>query len=209
MVHLLRRVTGLIACWIVLIALAKSINVYWLPLLYCVAVTALEGIFCLGRLYIDAHVVWYLTALDAQGWFIRWIHLLCQKLSVFVSHLFRIVHMARHKRVTSTNIRHQFFRPCPHGRLRDIHYRYSCSHTMAKAIQSRLSCSPVRSTNASFCLGFLLSTIQNPRVSTHLSHSTCGDTRSICCYSDYPCGETRCNPTVRQLSCWCFRSHMV
>ncbi|KZP19972.1 hypothetical protein FIBSPDRAFT_700653, partial [Athelia psychrophila] len=43
--------SGTLSCWVVLIALARTINIWWLPLLYCSVVTALEGIFCLGMIY--------------------------------------------------------------------------------------------------------------------------------------------------------------
>lgn len=42
-------VPGTLACWVVVIAMAKSINIWWLPLIYGFTLTALEGIFCLGE----------------------------------------------------------------------------------------------------------------------------------------------------------------
>ncbi|KZP19975.1 hypothetical protein FIBSPDRAFT_932566 [Athelia psychrophila] len=44
-------VSGTLACWAVLITLARTINIYWFPFLYCSMITALEGIFCLGMVY--------------------------------------------------------------------------------------------------------------------------------------------------------------
>ena len=41
---------GTFATWFVLWLMAKAINCYWLPILYCVGLTILEGIFCLGEL---------------------------------------------------------------------------------------------------------------------------------------------------------------
>ncbi|KZP07405.1 hypothetical protein FIBSPDRAFT_939522 [Athelia psychrophila] len=42
---------GTVATWFVLWFLGKTINTYWLPILYCVGLTILEGIFCLGMIY--------------------------------------------------------------------------------------------------------------------------------------------------------------
>lgn len=52
----LRRVAfaGTIATWVVLTILAQSINIYWLPMMYCIGLTLLEGIFCLGMTTISA-----------------------------------------------------------------------------------------------------------------------------------------------------------
>ncbi|KZP19984.1 hypothetical protein FIBSPDRAFT_700257, partial [Athelia psychrophila] len=42
---------GTVASWFVLWCLGKVTNTYWLPILYCVGLTVLEGIFCLGMIY--------------------------------------------------------------------------------------------------------------------------------------------------------------
>jgi hypothetical protein len=39
--------------WIVLVTMAASINIYWLPILYCIGLTVLEGVFCLGKKILD------------------------------------------------------------------------------------------------------------------------------------------------------------
>ncbi|KDQ60192.1 hypothetical protein JAAARDRAFT_32574 [Jaapia argillacea MUCL 33604] len=43
--------SGLFGCWIVLWAFAQSAQVFWSPLLYCLGVTLLEGVFCLGMVW--------------------------------------------------------------------------------------------------------------------------------------------------------------
>lgn len=40
--------TGLLACWLVLLSFAKSVGRYWLFLGYCIGCTLLQGIFCIG-----------------------------------------------------------------------------------------------------------------------------------------------------------------
>ncbi|KZP07385.1 hypothetical protein FIBSPDRAFT_841265 [Athelia psychrophila] len=42
---------GTVATWFVLWFLGKAIDNYWLPILYCIGLTILEGIFCLGMIY--------------------------------------------------------------------------------------------------------------------------------------------------------------
>ncbi|KZP17087.1 hypothetical protein FIBSPDRAFT_781167 [Athelia psychrophila] len=42
---------GTVTSWFVLWFLGKATNTYWLPILYCVGLTILEGIFCLGMIY--------------------------------------------------------------------------------------------------------------------------------------------------------------
>ncbi|KAA1473661.1 hypothetical protein DENSPDRAFT_882209 [Dentipellis sp. KUC8613] len=42
---------GIIASWIILLPFSRAIGVLWAPLLYCGAVTVLEGIFCLGMIW--------------------------------------------------------------------------------------------------------------------------------------------------------------
>ncbi|KZP19986.1 hypothetical protein FIBSPDRAFT_1045214 [Athelia psychrophila] len=42
---------GTVATWFVLWFLGKATNTYWLPILYCVGLTILEGMFCLGMIY--------------------------------------------------------------------------------------------------------------------------------------------------------------
>ncbi|TFK49458.1 hypothetical protein OE88DRAFT_1727206 [Heliocybe sulcata] len=43
--------SGLICCWIVLVSFANVVQLLWSPLLYCVCVTLMQGVFCLGLLW--------------------------------------------------------------------------------------------------------------------------------------------------------------
>lgn len=46
----IRRVTlGLIACWTTLMAFSRAVGAYWALLMYCIACTMMQGIFCLGE----------------------------------------------------------------------------------------------------------------------------------------------------------------
>ncbi|KAI0264748.1 hypothetical protein BC834DRAFT_970673 [Gloeopeniophorella convolvens] len=42
---------GVIATWLVLVPFAASIGTYWAPILYCVTVTLMEGVFCIGMIW--------------------------------------------------------------------------------------------------------------------------------------------------------------
>ncbi|KAF9068846.1 hypothetical protein BDP27DRAFT_1203312, partial [Rhodocollybia butyracea] len=43
--------SGLLSCWAVLSAFALELRSYWLPMLYCIGCTILQGIFCLGLIW--------------------------------------------------------------------------------------------------------------------------------------------------------------
>ena len=49
---------GLIACWTTLMAFSRAVGAYWALLMYCVACTMMQGIFCLGekRCYHERYV---------------------------------------------------------------------------------------------------------------------------------------------------------
>jgi len=43
--------SGMLGCWAVLIAFAHAVETYWAPIVYCIGVTILEGMFCLGMIW--------------------------------------------------------------------------------------------------------------------------------------------------------------
>ena len=53
--HRSRCLTGTISSWLVLIAMAKVLELYWFTVAYCIAITLLEGIVCLGMLLMNSH----------------------------------------------------------------------------------------------------------------------------------------------------------
>lgn len=54
---------GMLSCWAVLIAYAAVIETYWFPVLYCIADTLMQGVFCLGkRLRVVLHLAWLRTS---------------------------------------------------------------------------------------------------------------------------------------------------
>jgi hypothetical protein len=40
--------TGSVGCWYVMMAVAKAIRVFWFPWVYCIALTVLNTVVCLG-----------------------------------------------------------------------------------------------------------------------------------------------------------------
>ncbi|KAF8340117.1 hypothetical protein F5887DRAFT_1228293, partial [Amanita rubescens] len=44
-------ITGLMSCWITLMAFSRAIGTYWALLTYCIACTVMQGIFCLGFIW--------------------------------------------------------------------------------------------------------------------------------------------------------------
>jgi hypothetical protein len=46
------RSIGTLSCWYVMMALARAVRIHWIPWVYCIAGTVLQGIVCLGMLLV-------------------------------------------------------------------------------------------------------------------------------------------------------------
>lgn len=128
---LITCVTGTFGCWVVLLAMSKSLNVYWITMLYCIATTALEGIFCLGSMHNCLLMHGTRSRPGTLGMLYRMDPFQMPEIFRLGAWFYRIIIAYNNYCMYSTNIYHQPFRSRSNWNLCRVHNCYDCGNTLA------------------------------------------------------------------------------